>query len=90
LHIQYSHLDAFLSEQMHNNLANAVTSSCNNYHLLTPYISVVGPIVRHSIIEPLADPVRKSKYQQRLQMPPCRGMVGSGTTTIKGVFTKEE
>jgi hypothetical protein len=55
LDVQYSNLDPSLREQVHNNLANSVGSTSDDYNLLTPHICVVVPVIGDCIIEPCTD-----------------------------------
>ena len=90
LHIQYSDLDALLSKQVHDYLADAVASSRHNNHLLTPHVCVVRPIIRDCIVEPCANLVRKPKDEQRLQMLPCSRMISRNATAVNCVFSSKE
>lgn len=90
LHVQHGDLDALLSQQVHDNLANAVTSARDDNNLLTPHVRVVGPVVGDGVVEPLADLVCQPKHEQRLQVLPRGRMVGSHASAIERVFAGEE
>jgi hypothetical protein len=90
LHIQHGDLDVLLSKQVHDNLADAVTPSRYDNHLLTPHVRVARPIVRDCIVEPCADLVQDSENEQRLQMFPCGCMVSSGATTVDCILSSQE
>ena len=90
LHIQHGDLDALLCKQMYNDLANAVTPSRYDDHLLTPHVRVVRPVVRDCIVEPCADLVQESENEQRLEVFPCSRMVSSDATTIDRILSSQE
>ena len=50
LHIQHRNLDPLLSQQLHHNLADAVTASCYDHHLATPHIRIIRPVIRDRIV----------------------------------------
>lgn len=90
MHVQHSDFDALLCEQVHDNLANAITSSRHDNYFLTPYIRIVRPVICNRVIKPGADFIRKPENKQRLEMLPSSRMISNGAITVNRVFTSQE
>lgn len=90
LHVQHGDLDAFLSEQMHDYLANAIASTGYDHDFLAPDVGVVRPIVCDGIVEPGADFVKQAENEQRLQVLERGCVARSKATAVDCVFACQE
>lgn len=53
---------------MHDNLANAITSSSYNNDFPAPDILIIAPVVRHRIVEPRAEASQQPQSDYSLKM----------------------
>jgi len=86
LHVQHGDLDALLSEQMHDYLANAITSTGHNDDFLAPDVGVIRPVICDGVVEPGADFVKQAEDEQRLQVLERGYVACSKATAIDCVF----
>lgn len=90
LDIEDSDFDAPLREEVDDYLADAVASSCYNYNLLTPGVSVVTPVIRHGIVKPRRHARKHAQRKQCLEVLERGAMLPCPRATLLGVFCSEE
>lgn len=86
LHVQHGDFDALFSEQLHDYLANAITSAGDNDDFLAPDVGVVRPVVCDGIVEPCTHFIEQAEDEQRLQVLECGRVTRSKATAINCVF----
>lgn len=89
LYIQDGDLDAFLGQQVHDNLANAVAAARHDNNLLAPDIRVVSPVVRHGAVEPCARGSEHAQSSKLLEDIQGSGVLVGEDIALRRVARKE-
>lgn len=90
LDVQHGDLDALLSKQLHDDLANAVGAARHDDDFLAPHVRVAGPVVGDAVAEPGADSVVQAEHEQRLQVLERGRVARSKAAAIERVFGCQE